>query len=134
MLLRLIELATCSVNVSAADATALADGAYTVRAVVSDAAGNPSAPATEGLGVHGTGPNVAIAAITGDNVVNRSEAQAGFVISGSETGADAQAVTITILDNNGHAVDKYTTTAAGGAWLVQVTPAEAIALPMAATR
>ena len=117
-----------SVNVSAAYATALADGAYTVEAVVSDAAGNPSAPATEVIAVHETGPNVAIAAITGDNIVNRSEAQAGFVISGSETGADAQAVTITILDSSGHAVDKYTTTAAGGAWSVQVTPAEAIAL------
>jgi hypothetical protein len=117
-----------SVNVSAAYATALADGAYTVRAVVSDAAGNPSSPATQVIAVHESGPSVALAAIAGDNVMNRSEAQAGFVISGSETGADARTVTITILDSNGHAVDSYTTTAASGVWSVPVTPAEAIAL------
>jgi uncharacterized protein GlcG (DUF336 family) len=112
-----------SVNVSPAYAVALADGTYTVKAVVSDAAGNPSAPASQVITVHETGPTIAIRAISNDNIVNRSEAQAGFAMSGHETSADGQAVRVTVVDSNGHAVDSYSTTAAAGAWSVRVRPA-----------
>ena len=80
---------------------ALPDGSYTVTASVSDAAGNPATPATKTLKVDETAPSIAINTIAGDNVLNSSEAQAGFLISGSETGADGQTVTVKIIDSSG---------------------------------
>src|SRR6476646_7588972 len=96
-----------SVNVSSADARALADGTYTVTASVSDAAGNP-ALATQTLRVDETLPTITIATIAGDNVINLSEAQAGFAIGGSETGADGRTVTVHILNSSNQIVDSYT--------------------------
>ena len=90
-----------SVSVTSADATALVDGTYVVTAMVSDAAGNP-ASATQTITVDETPPTITIAAVTGDNVINLSEAQAGFTINGNETGADGRVVTIAILDGEGH--------------------------------
>jgi hypothetical protein len=116
-----------SVSVSSAQATALADGAYNVTASVSDAAGNP-ATATRTLTVDETLPTIAIALIAGDDVINLSEAQAGFAISGTESGADGQIVTVQILDSSNHVVDSYTTTAAAGTWSVSVSSAQATAL------
>ena len=75
-----------------------------------------------------TAPTIAINTIAGDDIVNGSEANAGFAISGTELGADGQAVTVKIVDSNGNVVDSYTTLAAGGAWSVSVTPAQALAL------
>src|SRR4029077_15540157 len=69
--------------------------------------------------------SISIAAIDGNNIVNSSNAQAGFVISGSEAGADGQTVTVTILDGSSNVVGNFTTTAGGGAWSVQVSPANA---------
>jgi hypothetical protein len=116
-----------SVNVSSRDATALRDGTYTVTASVADAAGNP-ASATQSLTVDETAPTITIAAITGDNHINLVEAQGGFAISGGESGANGQTVTVAILDSDGSIVDSYTTTAAGGSWSVSVRASDAIAL------
>ena len=116
-----------SVSVTPAQAQGLRDGTYTVAASVSDASHN-TATATQTLTVAEAGPSITITTpIAGDNVVNASEAAAGFAIGGSETGADSQPVTVTITDSQGHVVDSYTTTAASGGKLVgvQVTPAQA---------
>ena len=51
---------TWSVNVTAAQAQALADGSYTVKADVSDAAGNPATEATQTLTVDEHAPTIAI--------------------------------------------------------------------------
>jgi hypothetical protein len=102
-------------------------GTAPVTASVADAAGNP-ASATQSLTVDETVPTITIAAITGDNSINFAEAQAGFAISDSETGADGQTVTVAILDASGRIVDSYTTTAAGGAWSVSVRAGDATAL------
>ena len=72
--------------------------------------------------------SISIAAINGNNIVNLSRAQAGFAIGGSEAGADGRTVTVTILDGTGNVVGSFTTTAGGGAWSVQVSPANATAL------
>jgi VCBS repeat-containing protein len=117
-----------SVNVSGEQATALADGSYTATADVSDQFGNPATEATQTLAVHETLPTISIAAIAGDNVINASEANAGFAITGSETGADGRPVTVSILDGDGHVVASYTTTASGGNWSVGVTSQQATAL------
>ena len=61
-------------------------------------------------------------------MVNKAEAAAGFAISGSETGADGQTVTVKIVNSSSQVIDTLTTTAASGAWSVNVTSAEAQAL------
>jgi hypothetical protein len=116
------------VNVTGQQATALADGSYTVTADVTDQFGNPATEATQTLAVHETLPTISIAAIAGDNVVNASEASAGFAITGSETGADGRPVAVAIVDGNGHVVASYTTTAGAGSWSVGVTSQQATAL------
>ena len=117
-----------SVNLTEQQATALADGSYTVTADVRDQFGNLATEATQTLAVHETLPTISIAAIAGDNVVNESEASAGFAITGSETGADGRPVSVAIVDGNGHVVASYTTTASEGSWAVGVTSQQATAL------
>ena len=50
------------------------------------------------------------------------------MISGSETGADEQTATVKIVNSSSQVIDTLTTTAASGAWSVNVTSAEAQAL------
>src|SRR6185437_11087968 len=73
-------------------------------------------------------PNIAIAPIAEGNVVDADAIASGFTISGSESGADGQTVTVRILDSTSTAQDTLTTTATGGAWSVAVTAAQAQAL------
>ncbi len=122
-----------SVNVSAAQAQALADGSYSIRANVSDAAGNAAPTATQVIAVDETAPVIAITApVAGDNIVNKSEAAAGVTISGTATAGSAaingQTATITIVDGSSAVKDTYTTTVSNGAWSVNVTAAQAQAL------
>jgi hypothetical protein len=65
--------------------------------------------------------SISIAAIAGDNIINLSRAQAGFAITGNETGADGQTVAVKILDSGGNVVGRFTATAAGGSWFVNVS-------------
>ena len=99
-----------------------------MTADVRDQFGNLATEATQTLAVHETLPTISIAAIAGDNVVNESEASAGFAITGSETGADGRPVSVAIVDGNGHVVASYTTTASEGSWAVGVTSQQATAL------
>ena len=90
-----------SVNVTSAQATALADGSYTVTAQVTDQFGNPSTTATQTLEVHETLPTVTIDALAldGDNVINHAEAQDGVTLSGSVTGQVVLSTfSITVID------------------------------------
>ena len=75
-----------------------------------------------------TGLAIAIAPIGANNIINAQQAQTGFAISGSATGADGRAVTVTIVDGSGNVVDSYNATAAGGTWSVNVTGAQATTL------
>ena len=122
-----------SVNVTAAQAQALADGSYSIKANVSDAAGNAAPTATQAITVDETAPSIAITTpVAGDNVVNKSEAAAGVTISGTATAGSAaingQTATITIVDGSNAVKDTYTTTVSNGAWSVNVTAAQAQAL------
>ena len=118
------------------------NGAYPYGSLIADANGDLFATTYEG-GTYGLGavfeitnsgfvvaaPTIAITTpIADDNVVNKAEAAAGFVISGSETGADGQTVTVKIVNGSSQVIDTLTTTAASGAWSVNVTSAEAQAL------
>ena len=107
----------------------LFDGVHSLTVKQTDIAGNTSVvSAALSVTVDTTAPTIAINTIAGDDIVNGSEANAGFAISGTESGADGQAVTVKIVDSNGNVVDSYTTLAAGGAWSVSVTPAQGLAL------
>ena len=104
------------------------EGLNTVAVRQTDVAGNVSTATSFSFTLDTLAPMIAIATIAGDNSINAAEAQAGFPISGSETGADGQTVTVTIVDDTGRVVDSYTATAAGGTWSVNVTGAQATAL------
>src|SRR5207302_5921912 len=96
---------TWSVNVTAAQAQALADGSYSIKANVSDAAGNAATTASQAITVDETAPTIAITTpVAGDNVINKSEAAAGVTISGTATAGGAavngQTATITIVDGS----------------------------------
>ena len=118
------------------------NGAYPYGSLIADANGDLFATTYEG-GTYGLGavfeitnsgfaagaPTIAITTpIADDNAVNKAEAAAGFAISGSETGADGQTVTVKIVNGSSQVIDMLTTTAASGAWSVNVTTAQAQAL------
>ncbi|MBR1092723.1 Ig-like domain repeat protein, partial [Bradyrhizobium manausense] len=121
---------TWSVNVTAAQAQGLADGSYSIKANVSDAAGNAAPTASQGIAVDETAPTIAITSpVAGDNVINKTEAAAGVTITGTATAGSAavngQTATITIVDASNTIKDTYTTTVSSGAWSVNVTAAQA---------
>jgi 5-hydroxyisourate hydrolase-like protein (transthyretin family) len=117
-----------STMLSSAQAKALADGTYTFAATVTDQFGNASNTATQSVVVHESGPNITMAAVDGNDVINASQAAAGVTISGTETGADGQTVTVQIVDSNKVVVDSLTTTSSGGAWSTMLSSAQAKAL------
>src|SRR6202011_440680 len=117
-----------STTLSSAQAKALADGTYTFTATVTDSFGNASNTATQSVVVHESGPSITMAAVDGNDVINASQAAAGVTISGTETGADGQSVTVQILDSKKVLVDTLTTTSRGGAWSTTQSSAQAKAL------
>ncbi len=126
---------TWSVNVTALQAQALADGSYSIKANVSDAAGNAATTATQAITVDETSPTIAITSpVAGDNIINKSEAAAGVAISGTATAGsggaavNGQTATITIVDGTNTIKDTYTATVTGGTWSVNVTALQAQAL------
>ena len=116
---------TWSIDLSSADARALADGIYTLTADVSNVVGI-SANASQAIRVDETPPTIAIDTIVSNNVVNANVASAGFAIAGTTTDAESgQPVTIKIVDSSGHVVDTFTTTLANNTWSINVTSTEA---------
>jgi large repetitive protein len=112
---------TWSVGVGSAALAALTNGnSYTVKATLTDAAGN-TATVTDTVKVDE--PAITISPIDGDNVINGANEAAGITISGTVTnkslvGLIGQTVDVTL---NGKT---YTgVVAAGGAWSVAVTSA-----------
>src|SRR6202012_5267925 len=61
-----------SVNLTAAQAQALADGTYTVKAAVSDSAGNAATTAAQTITIDETSPTITISSpIAGDNFISK---------------------------------------------------------------
>ena len=120
-----------SVNVTSAQATALADGSYTVTAQVTDQFGNPSTTATQTLEVHETLPTVTIDALAldGDNVINHAEAQGGVTLGGSVTGLAANSTfSITVTDGSFSQTYQATVNAAGTVWTATIPGEDATEL------
>ncbi|MHA0987113.1 Ig-like domain-containing protein [Enterobacter ludwigii] len=109
-----------TLDVPAADLSALTDGSVTVTAAVSDKAGNPASVA-HNLAVDVTMPVVTINTVAGDDVINVAEHAQAQIVSGSATGAAAgDKVTVTVGSQT------YTTVLdAAGNWSVGV-PANVI--------
>uniref|UniRef100_UPI00374FADCA Ig-like domain-containing protein n=2 Tax=Enterobacter TaxID=547 RepID=UPI00374FADCA len=108
-----------TLNVPASDVAALTDGSVTVRASVTDAAGNT------GTGTHNvtvdTGlPSVSFNAISDDNVLNAVEKGQDLRVSGTSANlAEGTVVAVTLNGKN------YTaTTAADGTWSLTVPAAD----------
>ena len=118
-----------SVTVPSSLSATLANGNYTVRADVSDLAGNPAAQASRAITLDETTPTITIATIAGDNTLNLAEADAGFAIGGTTTGVeDGQVATIILVDSSNAVVGTYTATVTDNAWSVNLTPVQAMAL------
>ncbi len=111
-----------SINVTAQQAQALANGSYTVKADVSDQAGNAANEASQGLTVSTAALSITITSpIAGDNVVNAAEAAAGFTIHGTTTGvADGQLATIVIVNSSNVVLFSFNPVVSGNAWSVTV--------------
>ena len=120
-----------SVSLTPSQAQGLADGSYTIKANVSDVAGNAATTATQTITVDETAPAIAITSpIAGDNIINKTEAAAGVTISGTVSAGttstvDGQTATITIVDSTNTVKDTLTTTVSGGAWSVNLPAAQA---------
>ena len=96
-----------------------------------DVAGNVGTTDSQAVTIDTTGPTIAITTpIAGDNVVNASEATAGFTIQGTTTGVEnGQTVTVTIVNSSNPTVVLYTltTTVTGNAWSLTVPSADHLA-------
>ena len=111
-----------SITVTSTQAQALANGSYTLKADVSDLAGNAAGEASQALSVNKAALSIAITSpIAGDNIVNAAEAAAGFSIQGTTTGvADGQIATITIVNSANTVLFTFNPVVSGNAWSVTV--------------
>ncbi|ALB49568.1 Ig-like domain-containing protein [Cronobacter sakazakii] len=109
------------VNLPADALAGLANGTYTVTAVVSDAAGN-SVSLDRGFSVNTDISALTVSPVTGDNRVSLDDIAGGLVLSGSSVNFAPQ-TTLTITLNG----KQYTaTTGADGSWSVTVPRADAL--------
>src|SRR5207302_5222354 len=111
---------TWSVNVTAAQAQALADGSYSIKANITDAAGNAATTATQAVALETLPPTVAI------STAGTTTTQATQTISGTVTAAAGEAVVgsiVTLFDTISGVTTQVgtATVGSGGAWSTGVT-------------
>jgi hypothetical protein len=116
---------TWSVLVPTLDGVFLGDGdTFIVKADVSDVAGNPAIQQWGSFTVDETPPDISIDTIAGNDIVDATEANAGFTISGTSSGADGQTVNLILFDETDlvYVTKTYSATVqTGGAWSVSVS-------------
>ncbi|WP_029593402.1 Ig-like domain-containing protein [Franconibacter pulveris] len=113
---------TWSTTLPAANLAALADGAYTLNASLTDAAGNSTTvPRSVTLdAAAATLPTLTIAPLSGDGYLNAAEAASPLLLSGITTNVEAgRTVTLTL---NG--ITYSATVQADGSWSVEVPVAD----------
>ncbi|AXX59955.1 Ig-like domain-containing protein [Vibrio vulnificus] len=110
-----------SLEVPASAVEALAEGTQTIKADVSDEAGNPAPQASHDIEVDTEAPSIFITTpIAGDDIINAAESDDPLTISGTTTNVEnGQTVTVTIDGK------EYTTTVTDNAWSLEV-PASAV--------
>ncbi|WP_336222357.1 Ig-like domain-containing protein, partial [Citrobacter amalonaticus] len=106
-----------TVIVSSVDMTALAEGTTTIKAEVSDKAGNTSS-VTHDVSVDLTAPAVTVDNVTADNIVNVPEKGDDIVITGT-CAVDTKTVSVKLNDIS------YSATVTDGTWSITVKAADA---------
>lgn len=111
-------------NIEAIQTAAGVDGILgdiPVTATVTDAAGNPTTtPASTTIDADFNGPSIAIEDITGDNLINATEAGNDIIISGTTNNVpDTQDVTLNVGGV------ELTVGIVGGVWQTSLTPGQA---------
>lgn len=108
-----------STSVPASALAAIANGTSEINASVIDKAGNP-ASSSENITVNNLLSGLSVDPVTGDNLLNASEAAAGVTISGSSVNVPVNGVVTITLNGK-----TYTATVGvGGAWSAQVSAAD----------
>ncbi|MCO5118053.1 MAG: Ig-like domain-containing protein [Burkholderiaceae bacterium] len=104
----------------------LPEGAVTISATATDAAGNTSQAASASVTVEAAAPGdttppaaPVINAVTGDNAIDATEAANGFSVTG--TAEAGSTITLTVA---GTAISKTATVDGAGAWSVDIAAAE----------
>jgi hypothetical protein len=105
------------------------NSSFTYQARIVDTAGNVDAnTASQAVTIDTTAPAITNIVVAGDDDLTRSEAQAGFSVTGNASGANGQLITVEIRDlADDHLVDSRTGTVDNtGAWSVSFSGNEAI--------
>ncbi|CAD5109273.1 Ig-like domain-containing protein [Zestomonas carbonaria] len=105
-----------SLLLSAEMKAALQQGGNTVRASVSDAAGNV-ANANRDIALDSVLPGISIDVVAGDDVINAAELASLTAITGTTSGATGRPVSVTVAGQSFDAV------VSGGTWTLEVTDA-----------
>ncbi len=103
-------------NVTAAQAQALADGSYSIKANVTDAAGNAAVTATQAITVDTLPPTVTIS--TPGTTTNQATQTISGTVSATEAAVGA---TVTLYDNGSTTPLGTATVGSGGNWSTAVT-------------
>lgn len=113
-----------TLNISAADMSAMAAGTWPVTVVAKDAAGN-TGQIQGSVTVDLTPPSLSVLSLTSDNILSLQEAKAGQTLSGTASIED-QGRTVSVTLNG----KKYTTqVGVDGKWAIALSPADLAALP-----
>ena len=94
----------------------LSNGSNVLTAEVTDAAGNTATSGSVTYTLESAPPTIAMGVVGQNDVVNVTQTTTGVVISGTETNADGQTVTIAILSSSNQVVDTLTAVASAGTW------------------
>ncbi|SFC75487.1 Ig-like domain-containing protein [Pragia fontium] len=113
-----------AIKVPSADLALLSDGSYTLQASVSDLSGNIGID-SHNIIVNTQLGSLAVNAITGDDLVNLSEAELGLTISGTSVGVPAGTNNLTIMLNGKTYV---TSVLANGTWSYHIPAIDAQAI------
>ena len=113
-----------TLNLSAADMSAMAAGSWPVLVVAKDAAGN-TGQVQGNVTVDLTPPSLSVLLLTSDNILTQQEAQAGQTLSGTASIEDqGRTVSVTLNGKQYSAL-----VGADGKWAIALSPAELAALP-----
>ena len=112
-----------SVNVTAEDLKALAQGSVSLTATVSDAAGNAATQAATGFVYDKLAPTLAITSPISGGYLNGAEDEATLTVAGTSAGAEDQILTLNVGGK-----DYTATVGTDGAWSVDVTAEDLKAL------
>ncbi|WP_299641474.1 Ig-like domain-containing protein [uncultured Ruegeria sp.] len=118
-----------SATVPASDLTGLSDAAsITVKADVSDAAGNPAPQANNSFTTDFTPPTIGISTVSDGAVMNAVEQGTDLTVSGTSDAPDGTVVTVEITRTDGTTDVTGTATVTGGIWTYTATVTDLSAL------